>query len=151
MSYWTGAYEFGSRLVSLTHRQPRSYAGAGRRAQPGAAPHWIMTLLRKTAGRRLSPLNRCGCAEGDEGARKAIPRFSVTRDANGIWIVSGGSRQAPAHFHDLAGALCFARDDAGGGEADLEFWVEGFYIFVHQTEGWPRRICAPPPTARQYS
>ena len=44
-------------------------------------------------------------------------------------------------FYNLPEALSFARADAEDGEADLELWIDGLYIFVHQDKGWPHRIC----------
>lgn len=76
------------------------------------------------------------------------PRFCFTRDAAGIWTLTGASHEPAVQFSDLAVALSYARQDAGAAEADIELWVDGFYAFVHQTEGWPHRICAPARTAR---
>ena len=70
-------------------------------------------------------------------------RFCLTRNAAGIWRLTGGSLESAVDFFDLAGAISFARAEARGAEADIEIWADGFYAFVHQTEGWPHRICAP--------
>jgi hypothetical protein len=69
--------------------------------------------------------------------------FRFTRDAPGIWTLTGASNEPAIRFSDLAVAISFAREDAGAAEADIELWADGFYVFVHQTKGWPHRICAP--------
>ena len=76
-----------------------------------------------------------------------IRHFSLRYDARGAWTLNGARCQTSIRFRDLAAALSFARDDADAGEADIELWVEGLYIFVRQTRGWPQRLCAPAPTA----
>jgi hypothetical protein len=45
-------------------------------------------------------------------------------------------------FCSLSAALDYARGDAGAKEAGIEIWVEGFYIFAQQDDGWPSRIVA---------
>jgi hypothetical protein len=72
-----------------------------------------------------------------------IRRFSLRCDALGPWILSGARCEGSVRFRDLAAALAFARDDSGAEEADIELWVDGLYIFVHQARGWPHRLCAP--------
>jgi hypothetical protein len=47
-------------------------------------------------------------------------------------------------FDDLASALAFARAEAEEKSADIELLVDGLYIFIHQPEGWPHAVCAPP-------
>ena len=81
-------------------------------------------------------------------ARDQRPRFCFTRNTAGIWTLTGASREPAIQFSDLAVAISFAREDASAAEADIELWVDGFYAFVHQTEGWPHRICAPARSAR---
>jgi hypothetical protein len=76
-----------------------------------------------------------------------IRHFSLRYDAYGAWTLSRAGCETSIHFRDLTAALSFARDDADAGEADIELWVEGLYIFVHQARGWPQRLCAPAPTA----
>jgi hypothetical protein len=76
-----------------------------------------------------------------------IRHFSLRYDAPGPWILSGAQRESCVHFLDLAAALSFARDDSGAEEADIELWVDGLYIFVHQSRGWPHRLCAPATSA----
>ena len=71
------------------------------------------------------------------------PRFCLTRDTAGIWTLTGPSSEPATRFSDLAVAIAFAREDAGAAAADIELWADGFYVFVHQTKGWPHRICAP--------
>jgi hypothetical protein len=69
--------------------------------------------------------------------------FCLTRNAAGVWRLTGTARESAVDFFDLADAISFARAEARGAEADIEIWAGGFYAFVHQTEGWPHRICAP--------
>src|SRR5271155_4690318 len=78
-----------------------------------------------------------------------IRRFSLRYDAPGPWILSGAQRESCVHFRDLAAALSFARDDSGAEEADIELWVDGLYIFVHQWRGWPHRLCASTTSGRR--
>jgi hypothetical protein len=70
-------------------------------------------------------------------------RYSLTCDADGLWTLSGMTGKAALHFCKLAAALDFARKDAQGHAADIELLADGLYMFVHQTQGWPSRICAP--------
>jgi hypothetical protein len=76
-----------------------------------------------------------------------IRHFLLRYDAPGPWILSGARCEDSVHFPDLAAALSFARDDASAEEADIELWVDGLYIFVHQSRGWPHRLCAPATSA----
>jgi hypothetical protein len=78
------------------------------------------------------------------------PRFCFTRDASGIWTLTGASREPAVRFFDLAVAISFAHQDAGAAEADIELWAEGVYAFLHQTAGWPHRICVPARSARHH-
>jgi len=72
-----------------------------------------------------------------------IRRFSLRYDAPGPWILSGVRCEDSLRFRDLAAALSYARTDADAEEADIELWVDGLYIFVHQARGWPHRLCVP--------
>jgi hypothetical protein len=81
---------------------------------------------------------------------KNMRRFSLTHDGRSGWTLTGTASKVPAHFSDLSHALSFARADAAGGEAEVELWVDGYYIFVHQAEGWPHPICAPSEPARRH-
>jgi hypothetical protein len=72
-----------------------------------------------------------------------IRHFFLRYDAPDAWTLRGARCETSLQFRDLAAALSFARDDSDAGEADIELWVEGLYIFVHQTRGWPQRLCAP--------
>jgi hypothetical protein len=73
--------------------------------------------------------------------RPAEPhRFTLTSLKAGWSLSRRDGHQADLLFADLAGALAFARNIAGGRAADIELWVDGLYVFVQQTEGWPHRI-----------
>jgi hypothetical protein len=76
-----------------------------------------------------------------------IRHFSLRYEAPGPWILSGARCEGCMHFRDLAAALSFARNDSGAEEADIELWVDGLYIFVHQSRGWPHRLCVPAKSA----
>ena len=69
-------------------------------------------------------------------------RFSLRRTAAGAWTLTGALSDECVQFDDLPTALSFARADAEAGESDIELWIEGLYIFVHQDEGWPHPICS---------
>lgn len=49
--------------------------------------------------------------------------------------------EAFVEFDNLPTALSFARADADATEADIELWMGGTYVFVHQPTGWPHRLC----------
>lgn len=74
-------------------------------------------------------------------------RYSLRCEPSGCWTLTGALGGNHIEFDDLRTALSFARADAHGGAADLELWVDGLYIFVHQAQGWPHRICADTTTA----
>jgi hypothetical protein len=76
-------------------------------------------------------------------------RFSLSCDARGMWTLTGVAGKQPAHFCNLPAAIEFAREDARGEEADIELWVEGLYMFVHQARGWPHVLCAGSPAGRR--
>ena len=69
-------------------------------------------------------------------------------DARGTWTVTGTTGTKPLHFRDLPAAVEFARKDASDGEADIELWAEGLYMFVHQEKGWPHCLYARAPGRR---
>jgi hypothetical protein len=75
-------------------------------------------------------------------------RFSLICDARGAWTLTGTAGKQPLHFCDLPEAVEFARKDACGGEADIELWADGLYMFVHQEKGWPHCLYAPAPGRR---
>jgi hypothetical protein len=75
-------------------------------------------------------------------------RFSLTCDARGAWTLTGTADKKPLRFCDLPEAVEFARKEARGGEADIELWAEGLYMFVHQERGWPHCLYAPTPRRR---
>jgi len=76
-------------------------------------------------------------------------RYSLTCDARGVWTLTGTVGEKPTRFCDLPAAVEFARKDARDGEADIELWAEGLYMFVHQEQGWPHRLCARAPGGRR--
>jgi hypothetical protein len=75
-------------------------------------------------------------------------RFSMTSDARGMWTLTGAAGKEALHFCDLPDAVEFARKEARGGEADIELWADGLYMFVHQEEGWPHCLYARAPGQR---
>jgi hypothetical protein len=87
----------------------------------------------------------CGSVDGhpDRVPPRLRRRFSLRRNAAGAWALTGALSDECIEFDDLLTALSFARADAKAGESDIELWIEGLYIFVHQNEGWPHPICSP--------
>lgn len=105
-----------------------------------------------TVVRRLSralKTFRHACAGTDDDATDRVRprlrrRFSLRCDRAGNWILTGALSDEFVQFTDLPAALSFARADADAGEADIELWVDGLYIFVHQAKGWPHPLCGMP-------
>jgi hypothetical protein len=73
-------------------------------------------------------------------------RFLLARQPEGGWVLTSEANPSVRQFNDLPSALAFARAAAESKEADIELWVDGFYIFVHQPTGWPHAVCAPSST-----
>jgi hypothetical protein len=127
-----------------------SPAAAGASADPcEPATRPYAAGFHGTMSRYLHSLRRRWRWVPDAEIRHFSVRYEVRYDAPGPWILSGARCEGCVHFHDLAAALSFARDDSGAGEADIELHVDGFYIFVHQSRGWPHRLCAPATSARR--
>jgi hypothetical protein len=84
----------------------------------------------------------------DQGADRFIDtgprRFSLVGYAAGGWTLNCADTAKSVEFDDLASALAFARAEAEEKSADIELLVDGLYIFIHQPEGWPHAVCAPP-------
>ena len=69
-------------------------------------------------------------------------RFSVTRLADGRWLVEGGRSRRSAEFDGLRAAIAYARRDCRAGEAIIELRADGLYVLVQQAIGWPNDIVA---------
>jgi len=132
----------------LMFLEPRDQTGvslAVRDRHAGRCERGARLLAESVQGaitRCLGPLKRRLSHLSDMETR----RFAVRYDAPGPWILSGARSADVMQFPDLAAALSFARDDSGAGEADIELWIDGLYIFVHQSRGWPHRLCVPAKT-----
>jgi len=66
-------------------------------------------------------------------------RFRIDMQPSGACVLSTPV-DAAVQFDSLTTALASARVTAAEAEADIEIWMDGFYVFVHQPQGWPRRI-----------
>ena len=73
-------------------------------------------------------------------AGRSRRRFTLVREYGG-WTLRGASEHSTIEFPDLPEALAYAREDARAEAADIELWVDGLYLSVHQAPGWPHPIC----------
>jgi len=60
--------------------------------------------------------------------------------ASGACSLASTPEGAALPFESLAAALACARITAANAEADIEIWMDRFYVFVHQPHGWPSCI-----------
>ena len=68
-----------------------------------------------------------------------VLRFRIDIQPSGACLLSTPV-DAAVQFDSLTTALASARVTAADAEADIEIWMDGLYMFVHQPQGWPRRI-----------
>jgi hypothetical protein len=68
-----------------------------------------------------------------------VLRFRIDIQPCGACLLSTPV-DAAVQFDSLTTALASARVTAADAEADIEIWMDGLYMFVHQPQGWPRRI-----------
>ena len=68
-----------------------------------------------------------------------VLRFRIDIQSSGACLLSTPV-DAAVQFDSLTTALASARVTAADAEADIEIWMDGLYMFVHQPQGWPRRI-----------
>ena len=66
-------------------------------------------------------------------------RFRIDIQPSGACLLSTPVDTA-VQFDSLTTALASARVTAADAEADIEIWMDRLYMFVHQPQGWPRRI-----------
>jgi hypothetical protein len=60
------------------------------------------------------------------------------------WLIRGLPRDRGRQFGDLAKALDYAKHECAAEPADIELFVDGFYIVTaFQERGWPRQLCCP--------
>ena len=85
-----------------------------------------------TAGRdcHVDPMNR----------GTGVLRFRIDMKPSGACSLASTPEGAALPFESLAAALASARITAADAEADIEIWMDEFYVFVHQPQGWPRCI-----------
>jgi hypothetical protein len=80
-------------------------------------------------------------------ASRHAHRFTVCRrDDSDDWTLDSDGEAADHGFPTLPAALDYAREASDAEPSTIEIWVDGFYICVHEEQGWPRQIC--PPEAR---
>ena len=68
-----------------------------------------------------------------------VLRFRIDIQSSGACLLSTPV-DAAVQFDSLTTALASARVTAADAEADIDIWMDGLYMFVHQPQGWPRRI-----------
>jgi hypothetical protein len=68
-----------------------------------------------------------------------VLRFRIDIQPSGACLLSTPV-DAAVQFDSLTAALASARVTAADAEADIDIWMDGLYMFVHQPQGWPRRI-----------
>ena len=66
-------------------------------------------------------------------------RFRIDMEPSGACLLSTPVNAA-VQFDSLTTALASARVTAADAEADIDIWMDGLYMFVHQPQGWPRQI-----------
>jgi hypothetical protein len=70
-----------------------------------------------------------------------VLRFRVYLQPSGACSLTTTPEGAALQFAKLSDALASARVTAADEEADIEILgTEGFYVFVHQPRGWPKRL-----------
>ena len=68
-----------------------------------------------------------------------VLRFRIDIQSSGACLLSTPV-DAAVQFDSLTTALASARVTAADAEADIDIWMDGLYMFVHQPQGWPRRL-----------
>ena len=68
-----------------------------------------------------------------------VLRFRIDIQSSGACLLSTPV-DAAVQFDSLTTALASARVTAADAEADIDIWMDGLYMYVHQPQGWPRRI-----------
>lgn len=85
------------------------------------------------------PLNSRGKSHPFSELGSEVLRFRIDIQPSGACLLSTPVGAA-VQFDSLTTALASARVTAADAEADIEIWMDGLYMFVHQPQGWPRRI-----------
>ena len=65
-----------------------------------------------------------------------VLRFRIDIQPSGACLLSTPV-DAAVQFDSLTTALASARVTAADAEADIDIWMDGLYMFVHQPQGWP--------------
>jgi hypothetical protein len=76
--------------------------------------------------------------------------LKICRDVWGGWSVDGLALLPVAHLPSLSASIDYARKECAAAPATIELLIDGFYVVIHQEQGWPRRIVGPeiePPRA----
>ena len=76
--------------------------------------------------------------------------LKICRDVWGGWSVDGLAPLPVAHLPSLSASIDYARKECAAAPATIELLIDGFYVVIHQEQGWPRRIVGPeiePPRA----
>jgi hypothetical protein len=68
-------------------------------------------------------------------------RLTISREQDGEWLFKGLPNHPDRRFHDLSKGLAWAERECSAAPAQIEIRIDGFYIFVEQKRGWPRKIC----------
>jgi hypothetical protein len=67
-----------------------------------------------------------------------VLRLKICRDIWGTWSVQGLSPLPVLHLPSLSASLDYARHECAAAPAIIELEIDGFYVVVHQEDGWPR-------------
>src|SRR5262249_24393296 len=67
-----------------------------------------------------------------------VLRLKICRDIWGTWGVQGLSPLPVPHLPSLSASLDYARRECAAAPATIELEIDGFYVVVHQEDGWPR-------------
>jgi hypothetical protein len=68
-------------------------------------------------------------------------RLKVSREHDGEWLFEGLPDQPVCRFRDLSEGLAWAEHECSAAPAQIEIWIDGFYIFVEQKRGWLGKVC----------
>ena len=68
-------------------------------------------------------------------------RLQIYRDPVGTWSIEGLPAPSVAEFENLSEGLEYAKRRCASAPAGIEFFIDGFYLFVYQEQGWPHRLC----------
>jgi hypothetical protein len=89
---------------------------------------------------------------GSKGCERQVMNYKlrIVRNAAGSWVVQGFPKTPAQCFARLSAAVDYARRQSAAAPAMIEFQVGDFYAVVHQSRGWPNRLCLPFREAAQW-